>query len=187
MKDKEMIEEMARKVCQHPRLKDFYKTCKECNDGGDCYIYNLCKKLSEHYQPKLLENSVVLSKEKYELLVECSSYEGVMKALKNEYTKGSKETVEKYKGFIRELLTNGDDSITTYYGGVKYRLIREDDLQELAKQLGIEIGQDNVKCKYFREVDYGYRKSKQCYAQKSAPEVYCNGCISDCEISKTKE
>ena len=55
------------------------------------------------------------------------------------YRLGCKETAEKYKGFIRELLTNGDDSITTYYGDVKYRLIREDDLQELAKQFGVGI------------------------------------------------
>lgn len=47
-----------------------------------------------------LEGGVVLSKEKYELLVECSSYEGVMKALKNEYAKGSKETAEKCYSII---------------------------------------------------------------------------------------
>ena len=39
---------------------------------------------------------------------------------------------------------------------------------------------DKEKCKYFKEIDYGYRQSKQCYAQKCAPEVYCNGNVDDC-------
>ena len=37
------------------------------------------------------------------------------------------------------------------------------------------------KCEYFKEIDYGYRQSKQCYAQKYAPEVNCNGCKRNCE------
>ena len=37
------------------------------------------------------------------------------------------------------------------------------------------------KCRYFKEIDYGYRRSTQCYAQKCAPEVNCNGCKINCE------
>ena len=94
------------------------------------------------------EDSVVLPREEYEKL---HSFDLAFKILAEpnpvlisaekyeELKQAHKETAEKFKGFIRELLTNGDDSITTYYGDVKYRLIREDDLQELAKQLGVEI------------------------------------------------
>lgn len=84
-------------------------------------------------------NCAVVIPEK--ITVETSSEDIIKIAKYNDEVRkqASSETAEKYKGFIRELLTNGDDSITTYYGDVKYRLIREDDLQELAKQLGVEI------------------------------------------------
>ena len=38
----------------------------------------------------------------------------------------------------------------------------------------------NKKCKYFKEIGYGYRQSNQCYAQKCAPEVECRGDINRC-------
>lgn len=55
--------------------------------------------------------------------------------------------------------------------------------ENLAKELklnSVKLG----KCKYFREVDYGYRQSKQCYAQKFAPEVNCDGCKCRCDIKE---
>lgn len=142
MKDKEkQIEEMAKSD------KDLMQLCKLLFENWDGTVINVAKTVLEHYQPKLPEDSVVLSREEkqeYENLVKLLIYDKPIKSRVYEFVKdtkyqASKETAEKYKGFIRELLTNGDDSITTYYGDVKYRLIREDDLQELAKQFGVEI------------------------------------------------
>ena len=90
---------------------------------------------------KLPKDSVVLSKEKYELLVECSSYEGVMKALKNEYTKGSKETAEK---FIKEckkykVKKFSPICIDQRQTGVSWIEVPEWKFDEFAKQFGVEI------------------------------------------------
>ena len=64
-------------------------------------------------------------------------------------------------------------------------LSREEYNELLARPLEIMgdfvISKTNKKCKYFRVIDYGYRKSNQCFAQKYAPEVNCNGCMSECE------
>ena len=85
------------------------------------------------------------------------------------------EILTKYEnGLLKEL---SEDSVV---------LTREEYNELLARPL--ETMGDLViskikeeKCKYFKEIDYGYRKSKQCYAQKCAPEVNCNGCKRNCE------
>lgn len=161
--EEKQIEEMAKLI--DDRLIEARGYLGSMNKGEGYWI---AQKLIEHYQPKIPKDSVVLSREEYERLKNLSnlvpelSLENLrLKEEQKEMQKAiakdnsvnwllkqdrritekrvSKETAEKYKGFIRELLTNGDDSITTYYGDVKYRLIREDDLQELAKQCGVEI------------------------------------------------
>ena len=141
MKDKEKhIEEMARKVCQHPRLKDFYKTCKECNNGGDCYIYNLCKKLSEYYQPKLPKDSVVLTREEYGSKLQDAYDNGV------EFGKewGSKESVEKFANEVyKELYQLGRIyALPETLDADKYGIfsLTQEVIAKIAKeQFGVEI------------------------------------------------
>lgn len=66
--------------------------------------------------------------------------------------------------------------------------IMSDKIDSIIEKYGVDLGEK--KCKYFKTVDYGYRVSTQCYAQKCAPEVYCNGDIANCEkhpkIGETK-
>lgn len=102
---------------------------------GNAMQNELCKKCRERV-------GEAFEQTRKEMLKDC--IESNKKAEQIGYGKGSKETAEKYKGFIRELLTNGDDSIAIYYGDVKYRLIREDDLQELAREFGCEIKLENL-------------------------------------------
>ena len=100
------------------------------------------------YQKIDKNKDIVLSKEKYELLVECSSYEGVMKALKNEYTKGSKATAEKIlneqyqeckvaEQNVLKIRGNMDDA---YYKGFSLGMTNTKmHIKELAKQFNVHI------------------------------------------------
>ena len=77
--------------------KDLYEELKTEN-----IPYHKCDYIAQKFIAmgwiKLNEDKVVISKEEYELLVECSSYEN----LENEYTKGSKETAEKCIRLIKK-------------------------------------------------------------------------------------
>lgn len=97
MKDKEMIEEMTKDKLIKVILQSGGLTINMFGRGERIVRADVDKLANNLIESGLIipQDSVVLSKEKYELLVECSSYEGVMKALKNEYIKGSKETAEK--------------------------------------------------------------------------------------------
>lgn len=100
------------------------------------------------YQKIDKDKDVVLSKEKYELLVECSSYEGVMKALKNEYIKGRKETAEKIlneqyqecKIAEQDVLRIRGSKDDDYYKGFSLGMTNTKmHIKELAQQCGAEI------------------------------------------------
>lgn len=62
-----------------------------------------------------------------------------------------------------------------------YRMIPDSMVVLIKKKKRKKAKKSENKCKYFKEIDYGYRQSKQCYAQKCAPEVNCNGHKSNCE------
>ena len=144
MKDKEIIEEMARTFCPYGDNAIIHQSCELCKQvlNGDCDCFRNAKKLYNKLFPK---DDIVLSKEKYELLVECSSYEGVMKALKNEYTKGSKETAEKILNFLEENRHKYEmwyliSELRKYFGIEQDNSWVFGDLaDELAKQFGVEI------------------------------------------------
>lgn len=64
MNDKKMIEEMAKVI--DDRLIEANNYFGSMNKG---YGYWVAQKLVEHYQPKIPEGSVVLSREEYEILI----------------------------------------------------------------------------------------------------------------------
>lgn len=160
------------------------RTCYNCNHYCACeevarihgsswvnYIFNNSDiaKRCEHYQPELPEDSVVLSRE------EAERFRGQTVNIANVKTQERKETARQFIHKLEQL----------------QRCLKQVALNEFIlsarKEYGIDLDQDD-KCKYFKEIDYGYRTSKQCYAQKCAPECTCQGYKSRCEkYPKIKE
>jgi hypothetical protein len=100
------------------------------------------KVAKELYKIVLPEDSVVLSKAKYEMLTACSSYEGVMSKLKDEYIRGSKETAEKFYNKVNENICVFKLEITDEnYNSGYARAISDvcERLDQVAKQFGVEI------------------------------------------------
>ena len=121
MKDNEkQIEEMASDMDYGCTKRDLYP-----DDAKE-----IAKALYLLGYRKLPEDSVVLSRAKYEMLVACSSYEGVIGKLKDEYIRGSKETAEKIFNSIFKLESYDDGWNELYY---------KDHIIQLAKQFGVEI------------------------------------------------
>lgn len=178
MKDKEkQIEEMTKNIYENVYLQGHFPkgTSKA-----------IARFIIEQGYRKLPEDSVVLSREKYELLVECSSYEGVMKTLKNEYDKGGKKTAKKDFNSIIQALEERKERVKSFYG-IKESVgvdIAIRTVKELAKQFGVEITTDD-NCKYYDKANM------RCNAAKCTPECYCNGHKSECteypETRKQKE
>ena len=125
---------------QHLYIEQKMEIAKEMMKQGAVVLSR--EELEEKYEPsekfmavvreledlkQNLEDKVVLSKAKYEMLVACSSYEGVIGKLKDEYVRGSKETAEKFYEFAKAWF--GDDEQNDYFVEVK----------NLAKSLGVEI------------------------------------------------
>ena len=117
---------------------------------------------------KINENDVVISNETLENDL-CSiewHNEQVLK-LQSDLENARKKTAREVLNCVKELYT------TPYF-------CFHENLLKIAEKYGVDLDEQSTKCEYFREIDYGYRHSKQCYAQKCAPEVNCNGRISDC-------
>ena len=93
MKDK-MIEEMAKncKNCSHYKVCDKKLELKYYFDNHDC----------EHYQPKLPKDSVVLSRELYNEMVDDVkvSKEKLARIIDSAKDKARKETAEKIYNFV---------------------------------------------------------------------------------------
>ena len=121
MKDKEkQIEEMAKDI--DDRLIEARGWLGSMNRGKGYWI---AQKLIEHYQPKLPEDSVVLSREEYEKL----KYTWITDS--DAYKKGCKEMTEKiFKMLISKLDSN------QFLSGK--RIIMEVDVENLAKQFDVE-------------------------------------------------
>lgn len=142
----------------------------------------LAQDLNNKGYRKITENEVVISKAEYERSNKLFTYD---KPIRNrcidlitdvkEQTR--KETAKEiFNALYKDTLRDGRPAV--------YKFLSPKDIKDMAKQYGVDLNEQSAKCnmmcKYFREIDYGYRHSKQCYAQKCAPEVTCNGFISDC-------
>ena len=101
---------------------------------------DLAKELLEHYQPKLPEDSVVLSREEYE------KYQNFKRDVEHsfEYNQGytdgqiygSKETAEKYHNEIEILIRT---CMCMHYISLEHGRWFLNDNDKLAKSLGVEI------------------------------------------------
>lgn len=142
MKDKEkQIEEMANcDKCVHKKI------CKNEFKGAPIIEFQGC----EHYQPKLPEDSVVLSREEkqeYENLVKLLTYNKPVKSRVYDVVKGiknraSKETAEKIFAKIDEELAEctivNEGGYGWNYQGYEATDLRK-RLTKLAKQFDVEI------------------------------------------------
>ena len=117
----------------------------------------IAEELLKYYQPKLPEDSVVLSRKEYEKIVKyLKTYEDKLKNFPNEvnalvdmYNKGRKETAEKIlKEQYQEckiaeqdvLKARGGNKNDDYYKGFSLGMTNTKmHIQELAKQFGVEI------------------------------------------------
>ena len=125
MEDKEKIEEM--KDIIHNLWDKLNQDSITTDDIVDAFYnagYRNCK------------DKVVLSKAKYEMLVACSSYEGIMKTLKNEYNKGCKETAKKYSEEVAQFICKLFDEGKIHFEQ-KIRLLQENE--KVTKQFEVEI------------------------------------------------
>lgn len=98
---------------------------------ANAFARKVAIQIVEHYQPKLPEDSVVLSREEYELLkndLDKGNYGEFESGFSQGYEKGSKETAEK---IFSELLKEFDKRKSCGNADVV--------VYELAKQFGVEI------------------------------------------------
>lgn len=141
MEDK-MIQEMAKIICNTVNGKEL----KHCDIQCEIDCLGIARELLKHYQPKLPENAVVLDFDYFEqnyvnidvfLLVKEE-----LEYIKRRMAVKEKETAREILKAIKErfvatyLLPTGLDLPAKK---VKYAKITEDDLNELAKQFGVEV------------------------------------------------
>ena len=145
MKDKEkQIEEMAKLI--DDRILEANAWIGSMNKGEGYWI---AQELVKHYQPKLPKDSVVLSREEYEILTKDIEHptDEVLKKLivgKNMLVEKAiedtrKEMAEKILNtefFIFEIENRSEEYQKGYMQAVRECCSRKD---ELAKQLGVEI------------------------------------------------
>lgn len=126
MKYKEkQIEEMAKVI--DDRLIEARSWLGSMNRGEGYWI---AQKLVEHYQPKLPEDSVVLSREEYEKLKTLEEGHITCEDMLEFVEKARKETADKIFNDIFKLEVYDDGWNKTYY---------KDHIEKLAKQFGVEI------------------------------------------------
>ena len=150
MTDQEQIEEMAKAI--KPILE---------NRTDICFIPDLdkpiAKELLKHYQPKLPKDSVVLSREEYEMLANkyknleikysnlCDNYrlcKDANETLKQKVIIARKETAEKFYDKVNEnicvfQLENKNREFTDGYAQAIADICGR--LDQVAKQFGVEI------------------------------------------------
>ena len=139
-KEKQLVNEIKQDFKMHEeKHKQFEETIKEiaeCNKESckDCkiictYFYAI-KKFCEIFLP---EDSVVLSREEYELLknnLDKGNYGEFESGFSQGYEKGSKETVEK---ILRELYSEATSNVIETVELTTFQI------EQLAKQFGLEI------------------------------------------------
>lgn len=141
MTEQEQIEQMAKVI--HDRLAE-----ARCEFGSMniSESYLIAQKLVEHYQPKLPEDSVVLSRDNYNRLKRDSElyearHEEKLKFFEKVYNQASKETAEKIFNDIIQALEERKDKVEAFYGVAESvgADIAIRTVKELAKQFGVEI------------------------------------------------
>ncbi len=180
--DKEkQSEEMAKAFCEVAH----YDFCKDTACYA-CPIKLFTVKVYDKGYRKINENEVVISKEEYERLKRVETEKDRLYEMKldlenqliqsglTEYIGADEIEKQARKETAREILETVKELYTTPYSCFRKNILK------VAEKYGVDVDEQRTKCEYFREIDYGYRHSKQCYAQKFAPEVNCNGRISDC-------
>ena len=140
MKDKEMIEEMA-KVIKSANEINCIRTCDNCNyynDDSKCISFGQAIALYEQGYRKLPKDSVVLSRERYEYLTIClEKFEEIMNDIKKQERK---ETAEKILKWVKE-----------HYDGVGWKLVET----YFKEQFNVEIVEKNIDNESF---DCGYHE-----------------------------
>ena len=149
MKDKE------KQIMKLMKDKEFVKLVRLIENTQPFYVETIALQVYKKYQPKLPEDSVVLSREEYERLLACEhnlnvgreSYRrmeerayATIEDLKNELKQSRKETAEKFYKKVRKLLKKVDIIVDGDEGLVGYEESAVDKgLTEIAKQLNVEI------------------------------------------------
>lgn len=132
MKDKEIIEEMAKEICNVCYERQGLKTrwC-EIYERKDCSAFDDAEIFYNAGYRKITD-SVVLSREEYKRLLD-NAIRVDMEYLDHERLKARKETAEKILKDLTSVIHDnrqyGNDFVVVYVS----------DIQELAKQFGVEI------------------------------------------------
>lgn len=135
-KEKQIWQDVANVMCECEDKENFtqrYNTkCRGCNLLG--VIRHIVFFLNNSDYRKINKDSVVLSKAKYEMLTACSSYEGIMGKLKDEYIRGSKETAEKLIHLLADYKEYDYESCSYKDWCVPHTIIKH-----IAQSVGIDI------------------------------------------------
>ena len=154
MKDKEMIEEMGKALLEYIKV---YGKLHLTVDGID----NTARLFAKFGITKLPKDSVVLSREEIELLkndLDKGNYGEFESGFSQGYKKGSKETAEKITNRLIEIFStamgvcsgcalqhdkNKNPTAREFqFGKYKGFEVAKNEVKELAKQFGVEIGGD---------------------------------------------
>lgn len=137
MTDEKQIEEMARVICN--RYSEVTERCRidNCDCNYACHYYDKAKKLYEQGFCKIPEGSVVLTRE------EAERFRGQTVNIKKVKAQARKEAVrefiEKIKEEIAYLKRRYHEDCVDGIGDEEYNGLSEKELDELAKQFGIEV------------------------------------------------
>lgn len=131
MTDEKMIEEMARVI--YKRIN----TIEKFGLTGMELCRMVAKELVKHYQPKLPEDAVVLTKEEFERL------KGIEELLDKGYftTENRKAIYQARKEMAREIFAKlrSMGKINTEFDWNDYLKIDIDDFYKLEKEYGVEV------------------------------------------------
>lgn len=145
MDKQKQIEEMAHKLCKSK------SPCIEClkksRDAGifvnktDCECYLHAKILSKHYQPKLPEDAIIISKESYKRTVEIDVACEIAFRIVDIERNARKEALE---AFIEELKKQFDRTSAVFYPTDAI----EKRIDKIAKDFGIKTTERKNKKKH---------------------------------------
>lgn len=137
MTDKEMIEEMAQFIPSDIVRYDGVRR------GQHLYIeqkYEIAEELLKHYQPKLPECSVVLSKEVFEdYMRNARQVEEGAEVCYNCHNEYAEKIAQARKETAREICQKLYDETIREGRPAVYNILSPTDIKELAKRYGVEI------------------------------------------------
>ena len=129
------VEEMAQLIADNCTIHKVYVNKHYPDRQKDMY-YSLAEELLKHYQPKFIENSIVISREEYEKLKLELAIE--KKRADESYTQKEVEEIIASKERIKSKETA--EKIIDYVYKVTANIVLRD---KLAKQFGVEINNSN--------------------------------------------